>query len=379
MNLSDARDTRSDAAQTLVSGTSRITAVYRVVSTAEAIEQRAQSLALEQSVEMPLEAISSAVVLRDIAGRVDAIDDLGGGRFDVRVSLATATTGLEAGQLMSMLFGNASILEDVVLWDAEFPDEVFRAFAGPRHGLAGFRARLGARDRALTASVLKPQGLAPARLGDLAARLADGGIDIIKDDHGLADQSYSPFADRVAAVTDRLRPSDAVGRYVPSLSGSLDQLRTQVRIANEHDVHAVLIAPLIVGLPAFHALVRECPDTAFMVHPALAGVARISPPLLLGKLFRLFGADATIFPNHGGRFGYSRETCRAIATATRQPWHGLRAGAPVPAGGMTLDRVTEMLAFYDRDVILLIGGALLAAGDDLTQQVRAFTRRVTAG
>jgi ribulose-bisphosphate carboxylase large chain len=29
--------------------------------------------------------------------------------------------------------------------------------------------------------------------------LAPGGIDIIKDDHGLADQVLSPFAKRVAA------------------------------------------------------------------------------------------------------------------------------------------------------------------------------------
>ena len=43
-----------------------------------------------------------------------------------------------------------------------------------------------------------------------------------------------------------------------------------------------------------------------MAHPALAGVARIAPALLIGKLFRLFGADLPVFPNHGGRFGYSR-------------------------------------------------------------------------
>jgi ribulose-bisphosphate carboxylase large chain len=359
--------------------TTRITAVYRVVSSPDAIERRAQSLAVEQSVEMPLEAISSAAVLRDIVGRVEGIADLGDGAFEVRVGLATATTGLEAGQLMSMLFGNASILEDVALADAELPADVVEAFGGPRHGLAGFRARLGVADRALTASALKPQGLTPAQLGDLASRLADGGIDLIKDDHGLADQSYSRFADRVAAVTQRLRPADAVGRYLPSLSGHLDQLRAQVRIANDHGVGAVVVAPMIVGLPAFHALVREFPDTAFMAHPALAGATRISPSLLLGTLFRLFGADATIFPTHGGRFGYSRETCGALATATLRPWRGLRAGAPVPAGGMTLDRVEEMLEFYGRDVILLIGGALLAAGSDLTGQAQAFARRVAAG
>jgi ribulose-bisphosphate carboxylase large chain len=36
---------------------------------------------------------------------------------------------------------------------------------------------------------------------------------------------------------------------------------------------------------------------------------------------------------------------------------------PVPAGGMTLARVPEMLDFYGPDVMLLIGGSLLAGGE----------------
>ena len=62
-----------------------------------------------------------------------------------------------------------------------------------------------------------------------------------------------------------------------------------------------------------------------MAHPTMAGAARIAPPLLIGKLFRLFGADAVIFPNHGGRFGYSPETCRRLAQAALREWDGLRA------------------------------------------------------
>jgi ribulose-bisphosphate carboxylase large chain len=136
---------------------------------------------------------------------------------------------------------------------------------------------------------------------------------------------------------------------------------------------------MVIGLPAFNALAREYRGLAFMAHPALAGALRFAPPALLGKLFRLFGADATIFPNHGGRFGYTPETCRALADAARAPWHGLRACVPVPAGGMTTERVPEMLDFYGPDTILLIGGNLLAAGERLTEKTAEFVSLVKGG
>jgi ribulose-bisphosphate carboxylase large chain len=115
---------------------------------------------------------------------------------------------------------------------------------------------------------------------------------------------------------------------------------------------------------------------AIMAHPALAGAARIAPPLLLGKIFRLLGVDATVFPNHGGRFGYSPTTCLALAEAARGTWQNLAPCVPVPAGGMTTERVPEMLDFYGPDVMLLIGGGLLAARERLTQATADFTRSV---
>src|SRR5262249_12621213 len=157
----------------------------------------------------------------------------------------------------------------------------------------------------------------------------------IKDDHGLADQAYAPFAARVAAITEALRRRAGAGRpahYVPSLSGNLDRMRTQIAVATAAGLDTVMIAPMGAGLAAFHTLVKEHPGVAFLAHPSLAGAARIAPPLLCGKLFRLLGADAVIFPNYGGRFGYSPQTCRALATAALAPGDGLRPSAPVPAG-----------------------------------------------
>lgn len=358
----------------------RLTAIYRVHSDANSIESRALTIAVEQSIEMPLSAVDDPEVLRDIVGRVEAIEDRGEGSFTVQVGLAAATTGHEAGQLMNMLFGNTSIHDDVTLEDVEFPPGMPASFGGPTVGLEGLRERVGARGRAMTCTALKPQGLAPAALARIAGRFALGGIDFIKDDHGLADQHYSPFTDRVhacaGAVAAACRKTGRATHYLPSLSGNLDQLRNQVLIVREAGLDCALIAPMITGLPSLHALRREFPDIMFMAHPALAGSTHIAPPLLLGKLFRLFGADATVFPNHGGRFGFSPATCLAIANQARAAWAGLAASAPVAAGGMTTDRVPGMLEFYGSDVILLIGGALLAARERLTEESAAFQAAV---
>jgi ribulose-bisphosphate carboxylase large chain len=353
----------------------RLTAIYHVRESAERIDARALGIAVEQSVEMPVAPITDRNVLDNIVGRVEGVAELSPGFFEVKIGLAVATTGLEAGQLLNMLFGNTSLHPDVVLHDVELPAAVL-AFGGPRHGLAGLRAMAGADARALTCSALKPQGLPPQGLAAIAAQLAQGGLDFIKDDHGIADQAYSPFAARVPLIAEAVAKAGTRTAYLPSLSGHLEQMRQQVDIVRAAGLKGVLIAPMIAGVATFHQLVRDNPDIAFMAHPALSGSGQIAAPLLLGKLFRLLGADATIFANHGGRFGNPPAVSRALAAAALQPWGGLKPTVPVPAGGMTLARVAEMLQFYGKDVMLLIGGDLLSAGDRMAQEAAKFQQAV---
>lgn len=361
----------------------RIQATYRIRGDAASIAARAQGIAVEQSVEMPLGAITDARVLREVVGEVQDIADLGGGLFEVRIGLAAETVGADAGQLLNMLFGNTSLHEDVTLHDFELPPAMAAAFAGPNHGEAGIRARLGLDgSRALTCSAIKPQGAPIELLAHLAGQFTRGGIDWIKDDHGMADQEYGRFARRMeacaAAVREAARETGHPTRYAPSLSGTLETMRTQIRQAREAGLDSVVVAPMVCGVSTFHALVRENPDFTFLGHPSMGGAARIAPPALIGKLFRLLGADAVIFPSHGGRFGYTRETCTALATAARQPWHGLHGAIPTPAGGMTLARVGEILDFYGPRTMVLIGGSLLEARERLAEETAAFTRAVAA-
>ncbi|HXW71905.1 MAG TPA: RuBisCO large subunit C-terminal-like domain-containing protein [Methylocella sp.] len=357
----------------------RLQVFYHIRSDASAIEERARAIAIEQSVEAPLSAIRDPWILSDIIGEVAAIKDLGDGLFSVRVDLAAATVGEDAGQLVNMLFGNTSLYEDVTLDDAIFPESLLDTFGGPRHGASRLRARASARARALTCSALKPQGLSAEELALLAYKLALGGIDYIKDDHGLANQSYSPFEERLPACAASVRRAAAEtgkpARYVPNLCGHLGEIEHQLDLAREEGCDTVMIAPMIAGVSTLAALREGYPDFAFIAHPAMTGT-RISP-YLFARLFRLFGADAFIFPNPGGRFGFTKNACGKIIEALRGPLFGLKASLPVPAGGMSLERVPELLDTYGRDAMLLIGGALLSAPPEkLVEETAAFTRVV---
>jgi len=373
----------------------RIVACYRVRSEPGRIEARARALALEQSIEMPLEAVADSFVRGEVVARVESIVPVRSAedaerRFEVRLSLSLQSTGPEAGQLLNMLFGNCSLQPDVELVDIEPPAALLAAMPGPRFGAGGWRAALGldpaAVPRALTCTALKPQGLAPEHLAELAAVFAQSGIDVIKDDHGIADQGYAPFARRVPAVqraverAASMRETPGRALYAPTLSGGPRRIAEQLRIVHGEGVGAVLVCPMICGVPALVEQVRAEAGVPIIAHPAMAGSLRIAPALLLGRLFRLFGADATIFPNYGGRFSYDLVTCRAIAQRAREVIDGVRATLPVPAGGMSVERVEEMVREFGTDVMLLIGGNLLMAtatqGETVADRARAFVRRV---
>jgi S-methyl-5-thioribulose 1-phosphate isomerase len=317
-------------------------------------------------------------VLDEIAARVEAIHPHAG-YFDVVLGIATSTTGNEASQLANMLFGNCSLQPEVELIDVAFPEGYEKAFPGPRFGIAGIRALTKVERRALTCAALKPQGSPIEYLAQLARTFALAGIDVVKDDHGIANQAYGPFAERVPAVQRAIaaanRETGGHTVYAPTFSGGPRALAAQAEVAKDHGVRMGLVAPMLVGLPTFVEMQIEL-DFPLMAHPAFAGADRIAPPLLLGKLFRMLGADATIFPNHGGRFSYDRETCLGIARAAREPWSGVRPTLPVPAGGMSVERVDEMIEGYGNDTMLLIGGALLSAKDRMLERSREFVGKV---
>jgi ribulose-bisphosphate carboxylase large chain len=355
--------------------------VYHLDVDAAHAEARAEALAREQTVEVPRIVVRDPVVEREALGRVDWLEEDPEGGFRAALAYPLGATGCDPAQMLNVVFGNSSLHADLRCVDVEPGPELLAALGGPRFGIAGLREATGALGRPLTCTALKPMGLSTAALAALAATFARAGLDVVKDDHGLADQPWSPFRERVAACLAAVaRVADETGHravYVPNLIGAPERLRDAQRFAEDAGARAVMASPMLVGLPTFWELCRRA-SVPVLAHPAFGGALRFAPEALFGKLFRLFGADAAIFVSFGSRFSQGEEACRRIADALLRPWGGLRPSLPVPAGGIELASAAKVVEFYGPDAMLLVGGDLQVEADAVFARSRDFVRTVHA-
>lgn len=364
----------------------RIVVVYEFADAEEEARQRADALRVEQTIEFPASLVPDDDIQNQIVGRIESVEAVAAEQTSVTVSYAVETSGFELPQLLNVLWGNSSLLPGIRLVDFALPASMLRLFPGPRFGVAGLRKLFDAPDRPLLATALKPMGLSSERLAKVAYELALGGIDMIKDDHSLANQPFAPYAERVQRCAEAVAKANAQtgmnAVYMPSINAPYDLLEERLHIALDAGVGGLLVLPGLTGFDHLRSVAaRKDVAIPIMGHPAFLGSFTASSQngmghaALYGKLMRLVGADLSIFPNFGGRFSFTRAECRGIANALAEPAGGLLSAMPSPGGGMTLDRVAEIVDFFGNDVALLIGGGL-HAGEDLVKTAAGFREAV---
>lgn len=336
----------------------------------ETAEEKALGIALEQTVELPMESIDGTTRER-IVGRIDELAPLTDTQHHVRISYSLAAIGTELTQCLNLLFGNISLKRGIRIVGIDWPNALLQAFGGPAHGRDGLRALLDKPHGPLLCSALKPMGMSAEELAGRCHQFALGGVHIIKDDHGVADQPDAPFDERLLRCQEAVaRANDKTGQrslYFPNVTAGYRELPQRLQAARDAGCEGVLINPWITGLDAMR-FARDEFGLALMAHPALTGAYfapdhGINAELLLGDLFRLAGADASIYPNVGGRFGFSVDTCEAINDHLRRPLPGVKPSLPTPGGGMDIERAPEWIRRYGPDTIILIGGSLYAQND----------------
>jgi ribulose-bisphosphate carboxylase large chain len=358
--------------------------IYRITpDDSRPIEAHAKDICLEQTVEIPGDCVPAAIWEAGIVGQVEAISPCPAPSraFDVAISYRADIVNDSIPNLLNVVFGNISIRRGIKIIDIRLTADQLRAFGGPRFGIAGLREKLGIHGRPLAATAIKPLGLSVQELARLAGGYALGGLDVIKDDHGLMDQPFHPFKERVARLQEAISTANAkTGRktlYFPMVSGRFDQIEDQMAFAAAEGCAGALIAPFLIGPDTGFHLARKY-ALAVMAHPSFAGTHfhdpehGMTPAMLLGRLFRVFGADISVFPNAGGRFTFTPKECRDLAIAMQEPLGDVKPGFPSPAGGMTIERIDSMVASFGHDAVFLIGGALMRHSPDPAIGAGAF-------
>lgn len=336
--------------------------------TEESVEEKAEKICLEQSAELPRRILTGDISTR-ITGKVVDLKQLRETLYEAHIAWPLDNVD-DISQFLNVLYGNISLQTGIRIIDAQWSKLAGRLFKGPRYGIGHLRKRFRAGDRPLSATALKPMGLSAGELAARCYEFASGGIDIIKDDHGLTNQSYAPFEERVKACVEAVhRAGDSSdrrsrSRYFPNITAFAEESIKRYEKAASLRADGVLLCPHITGLETMHRLVQMDIDLPIIAHPAFSGALTttpergLSPDFLYGQLWRALGADFVIYPNTGGRFSYTRGQCEAInrsARTDRLPFH---SSFPMPAGGIQLDEISHWKTAYGDDTVFLLGGSL---------------------
>lgn len=340
----------------------------------EEIEEKVEGICLEQTVELP-RGVLDAEVRENVVGKPVDTKQLNDRQYDVTIAWPLNDVGNDISQFLNLLYGNISLKQGIQVIGTEWKALVSETFDGPQFGISRIRKRYEITRRPLSATALKPLGSSPDELAELAYQFAMGGIDIIKDDHGIADQEFAPFNERVKACVAAIqRATDESGyqaHYYPNITAFAPDTVDRYKMAAEMGADGVLLCPHIAGLETMHRLARMDIDLPIIAHPAFSGSLvttanqGLSTDYLYGQLWRALGADFTIYPNKGGRFSFTTAECKSINEAARTETLPFRAAFPMPAGGMEVEDVTKWIAEYENNTVFLIGGSLYEYPDGI--------------
>ena len=145
----------------------------------------ADVIRVEQTIEFPFE-LAEKWIQESVVGKIEEIESESADSHLISISYNPEVVGGELTQLLNVLWGNVSLFPGVKVVAVDFPEAITKLFKGPRFGINGLRAFIGAPTRPLLTTALKPMGSDSNTLAEMARTLALSGFDLIKDDHSLA-------------------------------------------------------------------------------------------------------------------------------------------------------------------------------------------------
>lgn len=238
----------------------RFSVIYTLSGNREEAYRKAEDICIEQTIEFPADLIPEDDIRKHIFGRIESFEQIESG-YQAEISYNVAIVSGEITQFLNVIFGNISLKPGIRAEKVKFSPRLLQAFQGPRFGVQGIRDLLKVFDRPLLCTAIKPMGLSNKELAKLVYQFAKGGIDIIKDDHGICNQAFSPFRDRVARCVEAVQKANQEtggnSLYAPNITAPDRELNARANFAKEIGAGAVLIAPGIVGFDRMQALADD--------------------------------------------------------------------------------------------------------------------------
>lgn len=303
-------------------------------------------------------------------------------------TVAYPTQLFEAGsipQILSSIAGNIFGLSEVVnlrLEDVRFPPEIVEAFTGPALSYEGVKERVGADDRPVVGTIVKPKlGLREDEHARVAYESWVGGLDVVKDDENLADMEFNGFDERVEKTLEAKREAEEetgeTKLYFPNITAPSDEMKRRADVVLENGGDYVMVDILTTGWGALQEI-REYIGDDVGIHGHRAQHAAFTrlpyhgiSMLSVAKFARLCGVDNLHAGAVVGKMEGGREEVREIYDFLRSDW-GVETTIPVASGGLYPGVVDNVVEILGSDTVVQAGGGVHAHPDGTRAGARAM-------
>lgn len=311
----------------------------------------------------------------------------------VTLSWPIGNVGPSLSNLVATIAGNLFELKafsGLRLLDVRLPTVFSENYAGPKFGIEGTRQLSDVQGRPLIGTIIKPSvGLTAEATGELVGKLADAGIDFVKDDELQADGPSCPFEERVASVMAAVnRAADKTGKKTMvafNLTGEIDEMRRRHDIVLAHGGTCVMASVLAVGYAGMIELARH---TELPIHGHRAGWGALTREPSLGwsfpawsKLWRLAGCDHLHVNGLANKFTESDDSVIRSARSLGEPLFAQSpmCAMPVFSSGQTIRQAAGTWeALRSPDLIYTAGGGVVAHPMGVAAGVEALREAWTA-
>ena len=367
----------------------RIRARYRIETHLPAA-QAAEFLAGEQSTGTFTRVPGETEELRERHGaRVESVRQADDSASEVELSWPLANMGPSLPNVLAAVAGNLWEMKQfsrLHLLDLRLPPAFLDRYCGPQFGVAGTRRLCGVYGRPVIGTIIKPSvGLSPDETAAIVEKLAEGGIDFIKDDELQSDGPHCPFDERVAAVMRVIqRHADRTGKkvmYAANITGEIEEMmRRHDRVVSLGGT-CVMVSIHWIGLPALAALRKHC---AVAIHGHRNGWGLLGRSRDIGvsfvawqKLWRLAGVDHLHCNGIANKFWEPDESVIASARECLRPMFDVPGRGcevlPVLASGQTARQApATYAALGTTDLLFAAGGGIMAHPGGIAAGVRSL-------
>lgn len=271
--------------------------------------------------------------------------------------------------ILSSVAGNVFGMKELTnlrLNDIHFPERLLRSFKGPKYGINGIRKLLKVPRRPLVGTIIKPKiGLKTADHAKVAYESWVGGIDIVKDDENLSNQTFNKFEARLEQTFKMKKKAEKeTGEkkiYMINITAEAEEMIRRAKLVEDYGNEYVMVDIITLGWSALQALRNKDFDLVLHAHRAGHAIFTKNPKhgismKTISRITRIVGMDQLHVGNAVGKMFETKEEVLKNCEALKEKMSGFKQVMPVASGGLNPIHIPELVKIFGNDFIIQLGG-----------------------